>query len=262
MVLPFCGHTVCENCLHSIVEHTTVIKCPACRTLNFKDVASLPINYALLEATEVRDTREFCPVHSLEIVGYCATDAVLLCGACVFEHKDHDSFLLTDEKAIQVSKTQQKILIHRTESLEKEKRKWEKTVKGLNRNLEELKETADIHVESLKYAEKQLIKEVKQGRKSCVSQVLGDVANREVKELHEQIGTKMKNIESMLSEIREKHSCFDELYIVKKLTCFEIPTENPPKLETIEKLSKKIKIPIKHEDSINKKEIVYLGISQ
>jgi len=44
-----------------------------------------------------------CDKHKLEIVAYCNDEDVLLCGACIFDHKNHDSYLLTDPKVIEIA---------------------------------------------------------------------------------------------------------------------------------------------------------------
>lgn len=103
MILPSCGHTVCKVCLEKIAEERTVIKCPVCRAMNFKDVYSLPVNYALLDISENKEHREMCLKHKLEIVAYCKDEDTLLCGACIFEHKNHESFLLTDPRADEIA---------------------------------------------------------------------------------------------------------------------------------------------------------------
>jgi hypothetical protein len=61
-----------------------------------QNVSTLPVNYALLEIADKNESKQYCGTHNLEIIGFCKDDDVLLCGICIFEHKNHDSFLLTD----------------------------------------------------------------------------------------------------------------------------------------------------------------------
>lgn len=110
LVLPVCGHTVCETCLYKMEESSSIWKCPVCRACIMQNIRTLPVNYALLEIAERNYHKEYCETHNLEIVGFCKDDGILLCGICIFEHKNHDSFLLTDQRAIEIAKSKESLI--------------------------------------------------------------------------------------------------------------------------------------------------------
>ena len=95
LLLPSCGHTICDLCLKSIKDVFSSFQCPLCRKRNSESIKSLPINYALLELIDKKPEKK-CEIHNLEFAAYCKDEDSVLCGACILDHKDHNCLLLTD----------------------------------------------------------------------------------------------------------------------------------------------------------------------
>ena len=96
-ILPNCGHTFCKKCLNSILNENIRLPCPVCRYVYKQSVDQLPTNLALLELTgKPAAVTEMCEKHSMKLMAYCEDDLVLLCGACILDHKTHNCKLLTD----------------------------------------------------------------------------------------------------------------------------------------------------------------------
>ena len=66
-------------------------------------MSKLPINYAILEFSEIKNDIQLCIKHKLEIVGYCENDSEVLCGACVMEHNSHEIYALNDPKVVLIA---------------------------------------------------------------------------------------------------------------------------------------------------------------
>lgn len=120
LLLPSCGHTVCRFCLQNMYEDSSILKCPVCRTMSFNEIESLPTNYAILEIIESHKVqqKETCSKHKLEIVGYCKDHESLLCGACIFEHRDHNAFMLTDPKASEIADSKKALINEQEKDLQ------------------------------------------------------------------------------------------------------------------------------------------------
>jgi len=87
-----CGHTICQQC-------TALQACPFDQT-SF-EAKSLPVNYLLLELHENLSgpVQVLCKTHDNPALGFCVTDSRLLCGLCLFSHKDHVSWALDSDQA-------------------------------------------------------------------------------------------------------------------------------------------------------------------
>lgn len=85
-----CGHTICKVCACTLKLHHAKISCPLDRKV-FDAVADfLPINHALLEASEEKAGAR-CKEHGMLIIGFCLDHQTLLCGKCLFLHKTHNA---------------------------------------------------------------------------------------------------------------------------------------------------------------------------
>lgn len=256
LVLPSCGHTTCEACLRQIANYSSFIKCPVCRTLNFKEVEDLPINYALLELTENKKCKKTCPVHNLEIVGYCKTEDTLLCGACVFEHKDHDSFLLTDTRAVQLAEDKKNQIAAYEQKLVEMKKSWQNSIKELNIYSKEVNDTAEEHVKKLHETEKEMIRQIKEGTKACIEQVRNLARNHSAQAIQESLVSHMQILNNQLQNLKEKKEKFDQLGIVDKLDGFNktsVETE-PPDLNPVSELIEKLKTSVDYSKAIKEKK--------
>ena len=239
LVLPLCGHTVCRPCLNEIVEHATMIKCPVCRTLNFNEVEALPGNFALLELVQLQDQRDLCPKHSLEIVGFCRDEDSLLCGACVFEHRDHDSFLLSDQRSLEIASAKKSQLAEREHKLNTLKESWTSVLQQLKAQYSEINGVAEQHVNALKVHKKVMIQEIKEGTRRCVEQVKALAQENEVSKLQEQANNSIQKIQAELQLLKNKQKRFESLTIVEKLAKVDLVDEalpEPPVLSSHKQL--------------------------
>ena len=79
-----CGHTMCKACIAKLGSH-----CPFDRKEFPNSGERFPVNDLLLKAL-VQSKEPHCAVHDIEFVGFCLTDQIPVCSACLFEHKEHD----------------------------------------------------------------------------------------------------------------------------------------------------------------------------
>lgn len=93
-----CGHTICKVCANRLKLHHCKISCPLDRH-EFDTVPDfLPINHALLEASEEKDGAK-CKDHGMLIIGFCLDHQTLLCGKCLFAHKTHNAIDIESPEA-------------------------------------------------------------------------------------------------------------------------------------------------------------------
>ncbi|CAG9318340.1 unnamed protein product [Blepharisma stoltei] len=258
LLLPSCGHTICIICLQNMYEDSSILKCPVCRTMSFNEIESLPVNYAILEIAEAHKMvqKETCPKHKHEIVGYCKDHEMLLCGACVFEHKDHNAFMLTDPKASEVADSKKALINEQEKELQAIQNKWLAVMQDLNTNLLEINQCGERHIEGLKKAEKLLIKGIKDGTKACIEQVTNLIKGQEIQKLQTEISDQISGIRQTLNELKDKKERFEGMGIVEKL-CKPATQMKPedvkvPSLEPAKQLITKLKIAVKYEDAIKK----------
>lgn len=174
-----------------------------------------------------------CPSHNLELVGYCQDHEILLCGACIFEHRDHESFLLTDDRAQQIAEGKKNALVDREEKLRNLISHWHAAIYDVNEQLKTVNCSAETHIKSLKIAEKQMIIWVKEGARACVEQVLDMVNKHEVVQTQQRMSAKICRFDSELGQLRGKTEIFDSLSMVEKLRGEQVKVEDeePPRLE-------------------------------
>lgn len=112
-----CGHTICQRC-------TSRSLCPLDQTPF--DSSSLRINHLLLELHETLtgSLQVLCPSHSNPSIGFCVTDSSLLCGLCLFSHKDHVCWSLESDQAHSLAMQKKQTLEMRLEKLKKQENEW------------------------------------------------------------------------------------------------------------------------------------------
>ena len=170
LLLSACGHSVCNRCIEFLPQ------CTICRHPTHKDIVKCPVNYSLLEISN----QEICEEHGLKLMAYCADDDSLLCGKCVFEHVDHDSFTLTDPRAILLSQDKLNRLEKTQIDLENAKDRLVQGKKEVDTHVCELDELIEDHVSIFRIAESEMISKVKLGTKACVQQVKQAVRKSEI----------------------------------------------------------------------------------
>jgi hypothetical protein len=264
LVLSSCGHSVCEVCIVHIAENNRHVKCPVCRALNLQKVTQMPVNYALLDLVEKQNEnrREECSKHNLEIVGYCKDDDLLLCGACVFEHKDHDAFSIHDKRAEEIADSYKSLISEKESEIKSLKAIWQERVQALNFCSSEINEMADKHISELRKEEASMIGEIKQGTDSCIKQIKSLLNNEKLKHLQATLTSNINKINSELSSLKQKRTKFKELSIPQKLQVTKLPssieTEEPPSIEAATKLAKKLRVEVSYRDAIMKRKFPIL----
>jgi hypothetical protein len=233
LVLPSCGHTVCDICLQTMSDTYYSLKCPVCRTQNFQGVETLPINYALLELADKRSDKDLCDQHGLEIVGFCRDEDVLLCGVCVFEHKTHASFLLSSPEAKAWANSKKKVLEEKESRLKKLQSAWEKANKSLKQSISSLSSEAQVHIAALKRTEIKLIEEVRQGTKACVRQIKEVVADKQLAAKQTNITQRLKQFQAEISRISSLRKNYEKASVVERLKVPKIPEleTSPPSVK-------------------------------
>jgi len=97
LLLPGCGHTVCQTCAEHLVTEGNFLRCPECRLVYQlrRGVHSLPKNVALQRTIEERERAGqsgvagslMCEVHPDDAVSlYCKTCEKTICLKCYFSN--------------------------------------------------------------------------------------------------------------------------------------------------------------------------------
>ncbi|CAG9319811.1 unnamed protein product [Blepharisma stoltei] len=253
LVLPACGHTACKVCLEKIAEERSVIKCPVCRSMNFKEVYSLPVNYALLDVSEHKEHKELCSKHNSEIIAYCKDDDVLLCGACVFDHKAHDSFLLSDSRATEVAKNRMENIDSQEKEINKVKRIWQTAAKEMKTYTDEINIAMEIHTGELKKHAKIMIKKIKENTAQCINQLGNFLQKENIEKVKKKINEKIKIVNNELKLLDDKKSKYEELSIIEKLkkpSIEALEDKEPPNIDNFKAIVAKLRLEINYEDAI------------
>lgn len=166
-----CGHTLCRPCLSKVKVSPGRGMCPYDRREFFSAIDFLPVNYALLEAAE-EGIGIRCPSHGLNIVGYCQNDQKLLCGKCLFEHKNHEVFDLESSEARHIVASKFSTLSSIEESVQYLSSKWTGSMDQLSNYSKEMKISVMDHISKLKDAELELMKKIHMGTMDCIEQAL------------------------------------------------------------------------------------------
>lgn len=218
LILPKCGHTVCKKCLNHIVRSSTLVKCPVCRKINPTDLTKIPVNYALLDYSEVNEATQICSKHKLEIVGYCIEDSEVLCGACVMEHQSHECYALDDLRVKEIAESNKKGLDCEEEQLGNLKETWLKAQNELESLEKQIHSLADSHVQQFIITEKKICDGIKAGKKSCLAELQQICLSEEIRDIENMITFKLNCIQEEILKVRAKKEKFDELSVYDKLS--------------------------------------------
>lgn len=218
LILPACGHTCCQRCLIRMVDQQTGnLKCPVCRAHHFRDVESLPVNYALLELAESGSSTEVCEKHNKELVGFCIQDHELICGVCMFEHRDHEVYPF-ESPAIQLyAKSNLDKLKDKEKRLIESEAKWRAVHQDAKETQKAIDELLQYHIAGIKEAEETLIKEVRHGAKTCIGQVKSHVAQGNMPTFAANITANLSQIKAELAALQQHKAQFSSLPTLQKL---------------------------------------------
>ncbi|CAG9310119.1 unnamed protein product [Blepharisma stoltei] len=236
-----CGHTFCEPCLERIKTPLS-LKCPNCKN-ETNSASKLTTNYALIEVIEKVGTQG-CISHDKEILAYCADDSTSLCLECMIAHKNHDIFLVTDNRVSEITN----IKFSQLTSLETELHElistW-KTAKSELISIRQGNRQFECHVQAFKKAEAKMIDNIKSGTKVCISKIEKLAKVQEIAELEKFIDDEIKRLESGFSNIQRERKRFSKLSIESQLNWKEIGFEKrgiPPKIDREELVGTNIRI--------------------
>lgn len=254
LLLPACGHTLCEPCARHIYSAASMAKCPVCRTKNYEQVRALPINYAILELSEAPKGAQICKAHKKEVLAYCADHDLLLCGLCVFEHRDHKAFLLTSNEAkalVEKNKQQLGEVETRLETLHK---RWVQVAGQLEASSNSVAALIEAHNRGLCQASEHSMAAVRSGKEACIKQLNTLTANSGIGEVQSQCASQMHRITQDLQTLRERKQRYEQLTIVEKLsTALSFRSGNyapPPSLQQLRSVEEQLKGPVDYEAAV------------
>lgn len=126
----------------------------------------------------------------------------------------------------------------------------------MNTSLLEINHSGELHVQGLKKAQHILIKNIKEGTKTCIEQVSKLLKGEEVTKLQNEISEQIGGIRQALNELKDKRDRFESMDIVEKLYKPSIQiTENDmklPSLDAAKELASKLKVAVNYEEAIKK----------
>lgn len=134
-ILPYCGHTLCQDCLKSLFTGREVI-CPICTTPSpSTDPTAFPLNLALIQLAK-KPTTTCCQKHSKQLEAYCTTDRQVLCVSCILDdgHRAHD--ITTIPKAAEKERDKLKAAAAAALSLEQQLQRLDEDISSKQAQLE------------------------------------------------------------------------------------------------------------------------------
>ncbi|OMJ88137.1 hypothetical protein SteCoe_9952 [Stentor coeruleus] len=258
LLLPNCGHTVCKPCLKDIKKKSDKITCPTCREPSKLELKSLPINYALLDLTEKKASAK-CPWHDYEFVAYCSLDDSILCGACLFDHKDHTCCLLNDSQLEKITKQKKNQVKKKIEDLSKTKEIWTLYLREIEKKVQIINENIERHKICLSETEKKMTKTIQEGSKKCVQELAELATHESLKRLQNTFSLSISLLDQQISMLENKIDQFDELSMAEKLDNEPIPNKEPlvevPSLAAAKTLLEKLSISVDYKQAIQNQKI-------
>lgn len=262
LVLPACGHTMCEHCMRRIYNSSSMAKCPVCRSATFDHVRTLPINYALLELNEAQRSTPLCKAHDKEVLAYCRDHELLLCGMCAFEHRDHQAFLLTSEEAAALVQTNKAKLNDIESRLLALQTQWKRAAEEQTAAIKATRELLDAHLQGIDTASDEACVLLKIGKNACVDELKSLVRESGIQDIQNECAAQMHKVTQDLQTLRERRTHFDQLTIAEKLaTALSFRAENysrPPSLSKIRELEEKMRKDVNYERAIRANELFQL----
>lgn len=211
-----CGHTVCELCLKNIKNSRERYCCPICRKNISGKVSCLPVNFVLLELKEPKIVKR-CLLHNLELVAFCVDDDLVLCGACIFDHKDHSCTLLTDPALEIIAEEKKKSLKTTEKILQKNKELWTQSRTSLEKLLYSVNVYIEMHKGEVLNIEEKMIQSIQEGASECISQLRHYEGHSLSKIIAEAYRKLLNRVTEEIQKIQEKQEKFERLPMAEKL---------------------------------------------
>lgn len=199
-----------------ILDKSEYLTCPICRTLNKAEIKHLPINYALLELID-KNLPTKCQVHELELVAYCKDDDLVLCGACIFEHKSHCCFLLTDPSLDALTESKKKQMLDDIEQLTTMKKVWNDQKQELEKLKTRIRDCIEIHKSKIVETEKKMIEDIQEGSRKCLLELTEIGKSEGVQKVSLNVNATLSDLENKVSVLTYKIEKFDELLMAERL---------------------------------------------
>jgi hypothetical protein len=208
-------------------EQTGNLKCPVCRTNHFREVETLPVNYALLEIAESHKAELVCEQHGKEFVGFCQQDHELICGICMFEHRNHEAFPINSSAAEAYVKANAGRLNEVERQLKDSQASWAKVHKRTAETQSQIGELVSLHISGIREAEQALLKEVQQGAATCITQLKRIVMKSDMAAIATSVSDKVARVKAELRALQQSKSNFSALPILQKLQMLTAKVEVP-----------------------------------
>ncbi|OMJ88440.1 hypothetical protein SteCoe_9666 [Stentor coeruleus] len=258
LMLPSCGHTVCKPCLKDIKEKSEKITCPICRAPSKLEIKSLPINYALLELTEKKSQTK-CYIHDHDYVAYCKDDQTVLCGVCLFDHKDHICCLLNDSELERITEEKKSKIDLQIQELNMSKKMWIEALIEMDKFLNLINEKIEIHKSCVVETEKKMIKTIQEGSKKCIEELAELATHDTLKHLQRVFEENICALTQQIDMLERKIEQFDELTMADKLddkSSIEVkPLNDVPLLTAAKSILEKLSNSVDYKQAIQNQKI-------
>lgn len=199
-----------------ILDKSEYLTCPICRALNKGEIKHLPINYALLELID-KNVPSKCQVHELELVAYCKDDDLVLCGACIFEHKSHCCYLLNDPSLDTLTESKRKQMKADIEQLTALKKVWSGQKQELEKLLTKIRDCIEVHKSKIIETEKKMISDIQEGSKNCLSELTEIGKSEGIHKVSLNVNATLLDLDKKISLLSYRIEKFDELTMAERL---------------------------------------------
>ncbi|CAG9319809.1 unnamed protein product [Blepharisma stoltei] len=233
-----CGHTFCRICVSKIKVSIGMSQCPYDRKEFNSFMEFLPINWALIQE------KERCPEHGLYIIGFCQEHIKLLCGKCLFEHKEHSCMDLESEQVSNLVSQKMDQISKIEVKLEEQINVWTSAYEMINQYVHHIDEA--LMSNSIELAERELIEMIQKNaeefrRKTAEFQQFVSV------ELRESMNNIVGGLQKHLNVVKEVKRKFENMDTGEKLMMnleYNLPFgEEPKSVKRLKKLCKMIDKP-------------------
>jgi len=166
-----CGHSLCKEC--SISNKTSPLKgkCPFDGKEYYYIIDKMPVNFAVLEG--LREGKGIlCQEHQLTIVGFCKDHHELLCGKCIFLHKDHQIIDIESSEAEEVASQVYTKLSENRNLTQTELTKWNQNFQKVLKQVHTIRTAVFDHVYKFREAEKSLIEKLRTATNKAVDKIM------------------------------------------------------------------------------------------
>lgn len=222
-ILPNCGHTFCKKCLSSILNENFRLPCPVCRYVYKQSVDQLPTNLALLELTgKSGAVNEMCEKHSMKLMAYCEDDLILLCGACILDHKSHNCKLLTDTSLNYTAEKVRKKLIARLDLLNVTKLRLKTENIELCNRMNEIEREVLNHKRQIDQAKVKIVDMFNTNLQKCLKEVDECEDWDKIETVNMCYEFNIKLFTDDIQRVEQKLCRFEKLSIIEKLESIKL----------------------------------------